>query len=182
MVAGCNSTETSSAGSSTAQTQDANAAQDFRKQDLKALFPEVGDIYKTEYFALGIPKGWTVVSFSNEKYDSAISVEKNDHSTLVTVRVNSAIMPTIKETCEHAYQGYLANGAESVQGPAINYGTCIIEAKDSANKDLALWLRQYDDDQSVYSINYSGSLETVGELLSYLVGNEKLMQLMVRPL
>ena len=57
----------------------------------------------------------------------------------------------------------------------------IIEGKEN-NKDVALWLRQYDDDNSVYSITYTGSLDVVGELLGYLVGNEKMMQLLVRPL
>lgn len=145
------------------------------------LFKDVKKVYKTQYFALGIPQGWNVLTFTNDKLASSISVEKEDHSAVVTIRINKAEYKTLHETCVAAGKAFEANGVEFVSAPDIQYGTCIIDGKEG-EKDVALWLRQYSDDMSVYSINYTGSLETVGELLGYLVGNEKLMQLMVRPL
>ena len=85
------------------------------------------------------------------------------------------------ESCQLAIEGLKSNGVQLSADVGVAFGTCVVEGKDN-EKDVALWLRQYDDDNSTYSINYTGSLENVGELLSYLVGNEKLMQLMVRPL
>ena len=35
---------------------------------------------------------------------------------------------------------------------------------------------------TMMTITFTGSLDVVGELLGYLVGNEKMMQLLVRPL
>ena len=145
------------------------------------LFKDVKKVYKTKYFALGIPQGWKVLTFSNEPLASSISVEKEDHSAVVTIRINKAENKTLQETCVAAGKAFEANGVEFVSAPDIQYGTCLIDGKEG-EKDVALWLRQYNDDMSVYSINYTGSLETVAELLGYLVGNEKLMQLMVRPL
>lgn len=145
------------------------------------LYKNVKKVYKTQYFALGIPEGWNVLTFSDEQLASSISVEKEDHSALVTVRVMKAEYPTLSDTCTAAGKAFKANGVEFVSAPEVQYGTCLIEGKEG-EKDVALWLRQYNDDNSVYSINYTGSLETVGEVLSYLIGNEKLMHLMVRPL
>ena len=64
---------------------------------------------------------------------------------------------------------------------SVAYGTCIIEGLEG-EKNITLWMRQYDDDQSNYSINFTGSLDSAGEILGYLVGNDKMMQLLVRPL
>ena len=116
----------------------------------------------------------------NEPLASSISC-REDHGAVVTIRINKAEYKTLQETCVAAGKAFEANGVEFVSAPDIQYGTCLIDGKEG-EKDVALWLRQYNDDMSVYSINYTGSLETVAELLGYLVGNEKLMQLMVRPL
>lgn len=154
---------------------------EFLDASAQELFSTVEKVYKTEYFAIGIPKGWKVLSFDNAKLASYISVEKEDHSTLVTIRVAKAIRKNVDESCQLAIEGFKSNEVQLSADVGVAFGTCVVEGKDN-EKDVALWLRQYDDDNSTYSINYTGSLENVGELLSYLVGNEKLMQLMVRPL
>lgn len=175
MLTGCASSTSSST------PEKVSTLDELMDASAQELFAQVDKVYKTEYFALGIPQGWKVLSFDNAKLNSYISVEKADHSTLVTIRVAKAVKGTIDETCQHAIEGFKSNEVDFVGDQGVAFGTCILEGKDK-EKDVALWLRQYDDDNSTYSINYTGSLENVGELLSYLVGNEKLMALMVRPL
>lgn len=174
MLAGC-------ASNSPSAPSKVSTPDEFLDASAQELFSTVDKVYKTEYFALGIPKGWKVLSFDNAKMASYISVEKEDHSTLVTIRVAKALKLTVDDTCQMAIEGFKSNDVDISADVGVSFGTCIVEGKDK-EKDVALWLRQYEDDNSTYSINYSGSLENVGELLSYLVGNEKLMQLMVRPL
>lgn len=184
MVTGCVSSSSSSDLSATGNStvpEKISTPEEFMDASIQELYSTVQKVYQTEYFALGIPDGWNVVTFNNAPLDSSISVEKADKSTMVTVRINKAVRPTIKETCDLAAEGYRANGVEFTSKPEVAYGTCIIEGRES-EQDVALWLRQYDDDNSIYTINYTGSLENVGELLGYLTGNEKLMQLMVRPI
>lgn len=175
MLTGCASSSVSNAPNKV------STPDEFMDASAQELFSSVEKVYKTEYFALGIPKGWKVLSFDNAKLNSYISVEKEDHSTLVTIRVAKAVTNNVEETCKLAIEGFKSNEVDFVEEPGVSFGTCLLEGKDK-EKDVAMWLRQYDDDKSTYSINYTGSLENVGELLGYLVGNEKLMQLMVRPL
>lgn len=174
MLAGC-------ASNSPSAPTKVSTPDEFIDASAQELFSTVEKVYKTEYFALGIPEGWKVLSFDNANMNSFISVEKEDHSTLVTIRVTKAQKPTTEETCKLVIEGFKSNDVQLTGDSGVSFGTCIVEGKDN-EKDVAFWLRQYDDDNSVYSINYTGSLDNVGELLSYLVGNEKLMQLMVRPL
>lgn len=177
-LSACSSTDQGAASSTPVA---GNGSNDFFDASVQEMYSQLPAYYRTKYFALGIPEQWRVLSFSDNEGDAHISVERNDHSSLVTIRVTPASHKTVDETCEYARKGFDANGLQYVSEPEIAYGTCIIEGKENT-KDVTLWLRQYDDDNSVYSINFTGSLETVGEILSYLVGNEKLMQLMVRPL
>ena len=155
--------------------------ENFYDESVQQLYATLPASYRTDYFALGIPEGWKVLSFSDHPNNTHISVEKLDHSALVTIRVDKAVYKTIDDTCRYAQKGFEANGLTFTSTPAVSYGTCIIEGKEN-DKDVSLWLRQYDDDRSVYSITFTGSLDVVGELLGYLVGNEKMMQLLVRPL
>ncbi|MBU3843939.1 MAG: hypothetical protein H9847_03585 [Candidatus Anaerobiospirillum pullicola] len=156
---------------------------EFIDDSVKELYRNVDKVYTTEYFALGIPTGWKVISFNNEPLASAISVEKADHSSLVTVRVTKAQGQTIEQSCDLALQGFQANGIVTGEDALnLSFGTCTITGKDDGDKPVTLWLRQYDDDHSAYSITFTGDVSTAAELLSYLVGNEKLMQLMVQPL
>ena len=159
----------------------APSTENFYDESVQKLFATLPASYRTDFFALGIPQGWKVLSFSNHATNTHISVEKIDHSALVTIRVDKSVYKSIDDTCHYAQKGFEANGLTFTTTPNVSYGTCIIEGKEN-NKDVALWLRQYDDDNSVYSITYTGSLDVVGELLGYLVGNEKMMQLLVRPL
>lgn len=154
---------------------------DFMDASIQELYKNVQKVYKTEYFALGIPAGWKVISFKDQILDSSISVEKDDHSALVTIRVNKAASNNIEQSCKLAAESFKANDIEFTSEPGVQYGTCVINAKDN-DREQVLWLREYSDDNSAYSINYKGSLQDIGELLGYLVGNEKLMQLMVQPL
>lgn len=154
---------------------------EFMDASVQELYKNVQKVYKTEYFALGIPAGWNVVSFKDQPLDSSISVEKDDHSALVTIRVNKAASNNIEQSCKLAAESFKANDIELTTTPEVQYGTCTINATAN-DRDQVLWLREYNDDNSAYSIYYKGDLQTVGELLGYLVGNEKLMQLMVRPL
>ncbi len=155
----------------------------FMDASVDQLYQDVEAVYKTKYFALGIPKGWHVLSFSDEDLASSIAVERDDRSALVTVRVTKASAPNIEESCKLALAGYEANGLEleDEDDAGVQYGTCIIEGKDNG-KESVLWLRQYDDDNSTYSISYTGELSVVSEILVYLVGNNKTMQLLARPL
>ena len=69
------------------------------------LFKDVKKVYKTQYFALGIPQGWKVLTFSNEPLASSISVEKEDHSAVVTIRINKAEYKTLQENLCCCRQG-----------------------------------------------------------------------------
>ncbi len=159
----------------------AAGGENFYDESVQQLFAPLPASFRTDYFALGIPEGWKVLSFSDKADNTHISVEKLDHSALVTIRVDQGVYQNINDTCLYAQKGFEANGLTFTKNPEVSFGTCIIEGKENT-KDVSLWLRQYDDDNSVYSITFTGSLDVVGELLSYLVGNEKMMQLMVRPL
>lgn len=154
---------------------------EFMDESVQELYKNVQKVYKSQYFALGIPSGWHVVSFKDEPLNSSISVMRDDRSALVTVRVTKAASDNIEKSCQLAAEGFHVNGLEFTSEPEVQYGTCLINATEN-DKEVALWLREYDDDHSAYSVTYKGDLATVGELLTYLVGNEKLMQLMVRPL
>lgn len=154
---------------------------DFMDASVQELYKNVQKVYKTKYFALGIPEGWKVLSFQDQPLASSISVEKEDRSALVTIRVNKAASDSIDQSCKIAAESFKANDVQFTSDPEVQYGTCIINA--TANeRDQVLWLREYSDDNSAYSITYKGDLQTVGEVLGFLVGNDKLMQLMVRPL
>ena len=154
---------------------------EFMDESVQELYKNVQKVYKTEYFALGIPAGWSVVSFKDQPLASSISVTRDDRSALVTIRVTKASTPPIEESCQPAADGFAANGLAFTAEPEVRYGTCTITATET-ERDVVLWLREDPDDRSAYSITYKGDLATVGELLTYLVGNEKIMQLMVQPL
>ncbi len=176
LLSACATTGTSNNTDASTPSQDG-----FYDESVQKLYADLPASYRTDYFALGIPEGWKVLSFSDHPNNTHISVEKFDHSALVTIRVDKAVYKSIDDTCRNAQNGFEANGLVLTKGPEVSYGTCIIEGKENT-KDVSLWLRQYEDDRSVYSITFTGSLDVVGEVLSYLVGNEKMMQLMVRPL
>lgn len=158
----------------------ADQQNDFMDASAVELFKTVPEFYQTKYFALGIPEGWKVLNFDDQPLDSFLSVQSVDHSTTITIRVRSTTN-TIEQSCELAKSAFLANDATFTQEPSVQYGTCIVEAKEN-DKPQVLWLRNYDDDNSSYSITISGPMEKAGEVLGYLVGNEKMMQLLVRPL
>lgn len=176
ILSACSSSSTTPASETVAQD-----GASFYDESVQELFSTLPASYRTKFFALGIPQGWKVLSFSDHPQNTHISVEKFDHSALVTIRVDNAVYKNIDDACTYARKGFEANGLTFTKEPGVAYGTCIIEGKEN-NKDVTLWLRQYDDDKSVYSITFTGNLETVGEVLNYLVGNDKMMQLLVRPL
>lgn len=147
----------------------------------KAMFEKATKVYKTEYFAIGIPQGWTALSFADDQLASHISVEKDDKSAIVTIRVEKAQRATIEDTCKLVMAGVEANEITYDNRPGVQNGTCIINGHEGESP-VTVWVRQYRDDNSAYSIVFSGEPATVNELLSNLVGNEKLMALMVQPL
>lgn len=168
----------SACSSNTATTSNSDA--DFMDASAHELFKTVPQSYQTKYFALGIPEGWKVVSFSDQELDTFLSVQSLDHAATITLRVRTTTN-TVEESCELAKSAYVANDAKFIQEPSVRFGTCVIEAQEN-EKSNVLWLRNYNDDNSSYSINIIGPMEKAGEILSYLVGNEKMMQLLVRPL
>lgn len=168
----------SACSSSTAVTE--SEQKSFMDESAYELFKQVPNYYKTEYFALGIPEGWQVVTFNDQHLDSNISVQSQDRSAMVTIRVRST-QHSIEESCELAKNAYLANEANFIREPGVQFGTCIVEAEENGKSEI-LWLRNYDDDASSYSIAISGPMEKATEVLTYLIGNEKMMGLLVRPL
>lgn len=169
-----------SSSSTPTETQPAAENKDFMDQHTQEFLKQVPESYKTPYFALGIPEGWKVVTFKDQPLDSSISVQSLDRSVTLTIRVRSS-EHNIEEACALAKDAFVANGAKFTNEPSVQFGTCIVEA-DENGKPSTLWMRNYDDDKSSYSIAISGPLDKASEILTYLVGNEKMMGLMVRPL
>lgn len=153
---------------------------DFMDASAYEMLKTLPQFYQTKYFALGIPEGWKVVAFNNLDLDSYLSVQSLDRSSTITIRVRSSTN-TVEESCELAKSAFLANDAHFINEPGVKFGTCTVEAEENGKSNV-LWLRNYNDDNSSYSINIAGPMEKAGEILRYLVGNEKMMQLLVRPL
>ncbi len=135
--------------------------------------------YANHFFKASIPDDWMVISSDGPDIPAFISVQKKDHSALVTVKVSRTDLE-IDELCQLAAKGFVVNSADIVLGPAVQYGTCIINS-DALGKKAGFRARRYED-KSVYAINFEGDLEAVSKLLSRMEGNEKFMQLFVMPL
>ena len=129
----------------------ASSTENFYDESVQKLYATLPASYRTEYFALGIPQGWKVLSFSDHAANTHLSVEKIDHSALVTIRVDKAVYKSIDDTCHYAQAGFEANGLTFTSTPGVSYGTCIIEGKENS-KDVSLWLRQYDDDDHLHRL------------------------------
>lgn len=136
--------------------------------------------YRNNFFSMGIPDNWNVVSSDGPDIPAFVSVRAKDHSAEVTVRVSRSDL-NVQQLCELAARGFVVNGGNIVQGPEVQYGTCIIRS-DDAGIPTQLWLRAYPEDHSVYAINFTGEQDKVNEVLMHLTGDDRLMQLLVRPL
>ncbi len=136
-------------------------------------------IYQNHFFKVAIPDNWQVISTDGPDVPAFVTAVSKDHQALVTIRVSRSDLD-VNGLCQLAAKGFVANGADIVQGPEVQYGTCVIKS-DEVNRPTTLWLRAYED-HSVYAINFTGPMEKVNEILGRLEGNEKMMQLLISPL
>lgn len=136
-------------------------------------------IYINNFFKVAVPADWKVVSSDGPDIPAFITLQSKDYQAYVTIRVSRSDL-SVDELCQLAAKGFVANGADIVQGPEVKYGTCIIKA-DAVSRPSVLWLRSYEDG-TIYAINFTGEQEKVNEILGRLEGNERMMQLLVMPL
>lgn len=173
LLSGCQSSLPPTADDTASCAPAATASQE------KSAHAEKVTIYANHFFRVGIPQGWQVLSTDGPDVPAFVTVSSQDHQALVTIRVSRSDLNTA-ELCQLAAKGFVANGADIVQGPEVSYGTCIIRS-DDLGRPTTLWLRAYDD-KTVYAINFTGAMNKVNEILGRLEGNEKMMQLLIMPL
>lgn len=141
--------------------------------------PLTETVYQNYFFKAAIPSTWQVLSSDGPDIPAFITVQSKDHQATVTIRVSRSDL-NVQDLCQLAAKGFVANGADIIQGPEVQFGTCIIKS-NGAQRPTTLWLRAYED-HSVYAINFTGPQDKVNEILGRLQGNERMMQLLIMPL
>lgn len=173
LAGGCQSAvEDSTAAAPAAATAPVQTAQTEHNQGTES-------IYINNFFKVAVPADWKVVSSDGPDIPAFITLQSKDYQAYITIRVSRSDL-SVDELCQLAAKGFVANGADIVQGPEVKYGTCVIKA-DAVSRPSVLWLRSYDDG-TIYAINFTGEQEKVNEILGRLEGNERMMQLLVMPL
>lgn len=135
---------------------------------------------KNDYFQISYGDSWKLISQEGPHAPAFISLQKNDFSTTVTIRV-SKNGQSIDELCKSATKVFMSQDATFTDGPKVEHGTCTIKS-DNGEKQHTLWMRVYNDVGLVYSINFEGIPAVANQVLSTLQGDERMMQLLVMPL
>lgn len=136
--------------------------------------------FSTEFFKIGVPENWKVVSYEGPEIPTYVSVEKKESNTVVTISVKHT-KDTIDDLCQKIVKKLIGESKDIIAGPVVEFGTCKIVAVDQNDNKSSAWIRKYDDDNTEYSIYFEGSQEEANEVLTTLQGNEKIMSLLIMP-
>lgn len=130
-------------------------------------------------FSVTVPDDWQVVAREGDNVPAFITLETLDKSSTVTISTSFS-EESIETLCQDSAKEYINEGDDIITGPEVSFGTCNINAQNGSKKGV--WLRKYDDDNSVYKIEFKGDFDKITNLLSNTQGNEKYMSLFVRPI
>lgn len=128
-----------------------------------------------DFFQVSYANTWHIISQEGPHEPAFISLQKNDRSSLVTIRVSKENQD-IETLCNGAALAIIANGYQLVTGPAIIDKTCVIEGI-SNEKPTTVWIKKFDKLGLSYSINYEGESAIANQVLSTLQGDKYMMEL-----
>lgn len=132
-----------------------------------------------DFFQVSYANTWHIISQEGPHEPAFISLQKNDRSSLVTIRVTKESQD-IETLCDGAALAIIANGHQLVTGPTITNGTCVIEGI-SNDKPTTVWIKKFEDIGLSYSINYDGENAIANQVLSTIQGDKYMMELINSP-